>query len=319
MAFEQEGVRVPSFTMREVIEEFHSRYDKKNAGQDVKDVLLVLARETLNAENEHILSTSVGLIEKTRTSMEQVLDERLDTLDTYFEGLETGGEEGAQPRRPQELLEELGGLLHAQLRLSSDEMRRLPTADKDVKDAIAGQLTQGLLLLAVTRLIGAFERRLDDSLGIRPNQLVDLDWREIAQGLDQALRSSLEKRVETLLALQGPVSQTIDNILSRKSDFDVENETDVMDMLMNMSIGNRMAIDPRTHQRVMRRVTLLNYIYWPRSSSKTPPVPELPKKFSSTWWMHRNGSRLFGARSNLTASNSPTCRFPLLTCPLTKL
>jgi preprotein translocase subunit SecA len=30
---------------------------------------------------------------------------------------------------------------------------------------------------------------------------------------------------------------------------------------MNMSVGNRMAIDPRTHQRVMRRVVILNYIF----------------------------------------------------------
>lgn len=261
MAFEQEGIRVPSFTMSEVVTEFHERYAKKNPGQDVKDILLELARETLNVENEHILSTSEGLFDKTRTSMEQILDERLDTLDTYFEGLQSSGEDGMPVRRPQEVLDEISGLTRTQLRLSSDELRRLPDGDKDVKAALSNQISSGLMMLAITRLIGAFERRLDDSLGMRPAQLADLDWREIVDGLSAALRSSLEKRSETLLAAQGPLSQNIDTLLSRMGEFDPEDDNDVVDMLMGMSIGNRMAIDPRTHQRVMRRVTLLNYIY----------------------------------------------------------
>jgi preprotein translocase subunit SecA len=220
MAFEQEGIRVPSFTMREVVKEFHSRYDKKKPGQDVKDILLELAGESLKVENEHILSTAEGLFEKTRTSMEQVLDERLDTLDTYFEGLESGGEEGAPARRPQEILEELSGLVRTQLRLSNDELRRLPNAEKDIKKNIAGQISSGLMMLAISRLIGAFERRLDDTLGMRPNQLVDLDWKEIVAGLEQALRSSLEKRSETLLSSQGPISQNIDSFLTKVGNFD---------------------------------------------------------------------------------------------------
>ena len=117
------------------------------------------------------------------------------------------------------------------------------------------------MMLAISRLIGAFERRLDDTLGMRPNQLVDLDWKEIVAGLEQALRSSLEKRSETLLSSQGPISQNIDSFLTKVGNFDPDNDNQVVDILMGMSVGNRMAIDPKTHQRVMRRVTLINYIY----------------------------------------------------------
>ena len=247
--------------MREVINEFRSRLVKKNAGQEVKDILLDLARETLLAENEHILSTSEVLLEKTRGSMEQILRERLDILDTFFEGLESGDEENAQPRRPQEILEELSNLVRTQLHLSTDELRRLASADRDVKEIISNQISAGLTLLAITRLIGAFERRLDDSLDMRSPQLIDLEWSEISAGLMQALRSNLEKRLDSLLSSQGQISQNIDTAITRMGDFDVEDESDLVDLLMSMSIGSRMAIDPRTHQRVMRRVTLLNYIF----------------------------------------------------------
>jgi preprotein translocase subunit SecA len=260
MVFEQEGVRVPSYTLHLVIEELFQRLTKKPAGKSVKDILLDLANETLTAEEEHILSTSQTLLEKTRASAEQILQERLDTLDIYFEGIETGGEEGTQPRRPQEQLEELSNLVRTQLHLSSDELRRLPAADSDVKEVISGQITNGLTMLALTRIIGAFERRLDDSLEMRPAQLIELDWSEIQDGLMQAVKSNLEKRHAALLAPGGQLSQNVDTLLARLDTGELD-EDDLIEILMNLSVGNRMAIDARTHQRVMRKVTVLNYIF----------------------------------------------------------
>jgi preprotein translocase subunit SecA len=260
MFFEQEGVRVPSYTLHLVIEELFQRLTNKPTGKSVKNILLDLANETLAAEEEHILSTSQTLLEKTRASAEQILQERLDTLDIYFEGIETGGEEGTQPRRPQEQLEELSNLVRTQLHLSSDELRRLPSADNDVKEDIAGQITNGLTMLALTRIIGAFERRLDDSLEMRPAQLIELDWSEIQDGLMQAVKSNLEKRHAALLAPGGQLSQNADTLLARLDTGELD-EDDLVEILMNLSVGNRMAIDARTHQRVMRKVTVLNFIF----------------------------------------------------------
>ena len=261
MVFEQKNTRVPSFTLRLVIDDLRNRMVNKADGLELKEMLLDLARQTLVSENEHITSTSQSLLEKTRSSMEQILQERLDTLDTFFDGLESAeGDEGNPQRRPQEILEELSNLVRTQLRLSSDELRRLPKADADVKDNLSRQITSGLTLLAITRVVGAFERRLDDSLEMRPTQLLDLDWAEIEDGLMQALKSNLEKRLDTLLSSQGQISQNIDTILDRSGNGTLD-DSELTEILMAISIGNRMAIDPRTHQRVMRKVTLLNYIF----------------------------------------------------------
>jgi preprotein translocase subunit SecA len=261
MIFEQEGIHVPSYSLALVIDELFNRLEKMPAGKSVKDVLLEIANETLSAEEEHITSTSQTLLEKTRESADHILQERMETLDTYFEGLETGGEEeGTQPRRPQELLDELSNLVRTQLHLSGDELRRLPQADSDVKETLSGQITNGMTMLALTRLIGAFERRLDDSLDMRPAQLIDLDWPEIQAGLLQAVKSNLQKRHEALLGVQGPISQAIDTLLARINSDELDDDN-LADILMSLSVGNRLAIDTRTHQRVMRKVTLLSYIF----------------------------------------------------------
>jgi preprotein translocase subunit SecA len=115
-------------------------------------------------------------------------------------------------------------------------------------------------MLALTRIIGAFERRLDDSLEMRPAQLIELDWSEIQDGLMQVVKSNLEKRHAALLAPGGQLSQNADTLLARLDTGELD-EDDLVEILMNLSVGNRMAIDARTHQRVMRKVTVLNFIF----------------------------------------------------------
>jgi preprotein translocase subunit SecA len=260
MSFEQEKTRVPSYSVYLVMNELKERFEKSGA-KSLKEIVLDLAKETIAAENEHILSTSKIQLEKTHSSMEQVLDERLDTLDTFFEGLESGDEgENQQRRRPQEMLDELSGLVRTQLRLSSDELRRLPEADSDVKEKLADQITSGLMVLALTRVIGAFERRLDDSLEIRPAQLMELGWGEVEDTLMDALKTSLDKRLESLVSAQGQISQNLDATLAHIDESNLS-EDDLVELLMNISLGNRLAIDPKTHQRVTRKVLILNYIY----------------------------------------------------------
>jgi len=260
MLFEQEDMHIPSYTLSLVVDDLFKRLEKKTPARSVKDILMDIAEETLSAEEEHILSTSKEMLEKSRESAEQSLQERLDTLDTFFEGLQSGGEESAQPRRPQEILEELSGMVRAQLRLSTDELRRLPGGDRDIKETISNQITTGMKLLALTRIIGAFERRLDDSLEMKPTQLMDMSWDEIEEGLLQGVQSNLQKRHEMLLSAQGPLCQNVDSLLTKHNSDDFD-EDDLAEILMAMSVGNRMAIDPKTHQRVMRKVTLLNYVF----------------------------------------------------------
>jgi preprotein translocase subunit SecA len=262
MIFEIEGRSTPSFTLRLVIDEIIQRGGDKIAHDDLRELMLKIAAEALESENDHLLKSSLDLLEKTEDTVEQIQSERLDTLDTYFEGFGEASEEPGQPiRRPQELLEELASLVSTPLRLSSDELRRFTDGDEDVKVTLSKQVKTTLKSLAITRTINSLEMRLEESLNMRPSQLIDLDWNEIIDGLQRAVSNLLEQRYTNLLGESGQVSQNIETSLTKSNHDPVDLDRKFTDMLIAMSTGTRMMIDPRTHQKGMRNVRILNFIF----------------------------------------------------------
>ncbi len=276
MSFEQEGVKTPSFSLHLIIELAREQIKDLKDTHQVKEVLLKLSAEALNCEKDHILKTAQALLDKTEISIDQIKAERQEILENYFDGLESGSseEEGAAPRRPQEILDEISSLVHTPLRLSSDALRQLPSGEGEVKENLAGQVENTLKLLAVNRTIGALERRLDESLEMKPNQLIELDWAEISDGIMQAVTNLLERRRESMLSPQGSISQNIDNIFAKVGPQE-DDEYRLADLLVLMAQGNKLVIDPRTHQRAMRRVNLLNYIFLAAKSLQDTPVNEI--------------------------------------------
>ena len=275
MSFEQEGIKAPSFGLHLIIDEALSQLKDLNDEEKVKEVLLKIASDGLETEKDHILKTAQVLLDKTDLSIDQIKAERLETLENYFDGLGSGEvEEGAQPRRPQDILDEISNLVHTPLRLPSDLLRQLPSGDEDVKQALSLQVNNTLKLLAITRTLGAIERRVDDSLELKPNQLMDLEWFEISNGIMQAVTSLLDRRSESLLLPQGQISQNLDTIFS-KVEPNEDNEYRLSDLLVLMGSGSKVGIDPRTHQRAMRKVNFINYIFLAARLIQDTPVSEI--------------------------------------------
>ncbi len=277
MNFEAEGIRAPSYTVRLMVDELRTRLGNKADDQDIKDALLEIAEKSLQAEHEHIINATRMLLDKTEETVEDINRERLDIIDTFFEGIEDArGDDEIAQRRPQELLEELSNLTRTQLRLGSEEMRALPEADRDVKDKIRDQVIHGLNMVAISRTIGSIERRLDESLNMKAVDLQDLDWDDVADGIMTQVTSTLEKRATSLLSPQGQLTGNIDAVLARTQSGSTD-ENRLIDLLMNVSFGTRMAIDARTHQRGTKRVLLVNYIFHAARLIQDRPVAEITR------------------------------------------
>jgi len=302
MNFEPEGIKAPSFTLQLMVNELRARLNGNVDDQDIKDALLEIAEKSLNAEHEHLLNATRVLLDKTEETVKDLNRERIDSIDTFFEGIEDArGDDEIAQRRPQELLEELSNLTRTQLRLSSEELRALPEADRDVKEKIQDQVTRGLNMLAISRTIGSIERRLDESLNMKTGDLQDLDWDDVADGIMTQLTSTLEKRAASLLSPQGQITANIDAVLARTQTNSTD-ENRLIDLLMNMSFGTRMAIDTRTHQRGMRRVILVNYIFHAARLIQDRPVAEITRDVLKHLEMIQERLETVWAGSSLNAS-----------------
>jgi len=250
---------VPSYSVHCAVTECRSLLGDNLADKDVLDAALMVARAALAAESEHLLRSAQTLLENSEDGYQQAISERMEMLDTYIEGQGEPDESG-QMRRPQEIVEELSGLLRIQLRLNGEQTRQLAAGDREVIAPIKQQVEVTLLNLTLNRVVGALERRLGESLNLKQGQFQTLEWSAISIELLRVVEDLIQRRSETLLAAQGTLAQNARTVIERLGEA-VKTDEGLADLLINMVVGQRLVIDPRTKQKVMRRVALLNYTF----------------------------------------------------------
>ncbi len=258
--FQYESIVCPSFTFRLLIEAVEDKLPQgETTDQDVENALLDVARQAMEAEREHILNTARNLLEHTEDNYHQQVQERSETLDTFFESLEDSESEYAQ-MRPQDLLMQLSELVRVPLKLNPEQMRALPEGDREVAEALEQQINNYLGTINLNRVIGALERRLDESLNLKGSIAQNADWTEAAGQVMDATASVLDQRLERLLGEEGQIARDLDSALTKIGDEEI-GPKQWMDLLTLMTQGSKIAFDARTHRRSTQAVTRLSYVY----------------------------------------------------------
>jgi len=225
----------------------------------VQGALIELAAESLQAEEEHVLRSVSNLMENSRQRFEDQLEERLETVDNFVDGLELADE--TDTRSPSEVTEELTSLVQVPLKLSSAEQRTLKEEPDEVVDLIHDQVNAALINQSVTRLIGAVERRLEEDLEVSKSQLVAEDWDSLTDQILDTIQAGYERRQQRLIGDNGDglIPSELKKLLA-KVDSDL-NQGQVLGLLIQMPQGSRAIFDKKTHRRVWRRTTRLSYLY----------------------------------------------------------
>ncbi|MCA1953869.1 MAG: hypothetical protein LDL12_01840 [Anaerolinea sp.] len=254
-----QGVFYPTYTQRLLMQELRAALPERPEPADLYQAFLQLTERVLHAEREHVLRTVQDLLERAEESFDAQLAERLEMLDTFREGLKERAEAEEGPLRPQALLEELSGLVRTPLRLSPEQLRALPEGGAVALDAVRQQVQANLLGVALTRLSGTLLRRISD-LDLRPSQLQNLEWADVADTVLRVVEAFYDRRAEQLLGKDGQIAHDLDPLFERLGNA-VLDERNWMALLGVAAQGTQMDFDRRTHRRTWRRVARLNYVY----------------------------------------------------------
>ncbi|MEN4098958.1 MAG: hypothetical protein ROW52_03470, partial [Anaerolineaceae bacterium] len=260
--FSYGSISYPSFAFRLLIDEL-SRPLANGApsAEELKTSLVALAGRALEAERQHMLLATRNLLERTEEALEQQRQDRVDTLDTFLEGLGDVDEE-EQPRalRPQDVLQQITELVRVPVKLNSEQVRRLSDGDEAVKNLLRQQVEDHLVAVNITRLISAIERRLDESLNLKAAQLQGKDWTQLAGQVLDTVALLYDSRIERLVGEQGQVGRDLQPAVNRYSGAELS-DNDWKELLMVMAQGTRVAFDARTHRRGMRSYNRLSYVF----------------------------------------------------------
>jgi len=218
---------------------------------ELRPAILTLISAAIEAENEHILQAIQALTDKTAESLHEQIEERLDALDAYFDGLRDLEE---QPR-PQKMLEEINAIARVQVRLNNEQMRLLAEDPESVREDIAAFVTAQLNALAANRLLGAIQNRLGEAVSL-PSSL-PAEWDELANAIFTASHQALEQRKERLVGPHGQIVRDLD-VLMPQGEID---DSAKVRLLLSLTQGSRTAFDQRTHRQVRQVFTRFQYTF----------------------------------------------------------
>ncbi len=255
-AFEYEQHAYPSFAYRLLIDEIRHN---TSSSEDLQAAILELADQALSAERDHTLRSVQELLDRTEENLKTQISERTDILDTFFSSIGDPNEDG-EPRRPAELLTELNELLRVPVRLTTEQIRLLPSGDETVQESISQQVDQLFTTLTLTRLLGALERRLDEPINLKPVELVNQTWQDISSQVMDAVTGIFEQRIKRLLGPQGIIQRDLDTWFARESISEYDDRT-LTKLLVFVSQGTRTAFDAHTHRKSSRTYNRLNYVF----------------------------------------------------------
>jgi len=221
--------------------------------------LVEIARRSLDTEEQHVLHATTNLADLTRDRMESQLAERLETIETYFEGFSMDDE--LEERNPRKVQDELSTLTHLPIRLTQSELSALDDDPDRALDSVVAQIEQSMYQQATTRLIGAVERRLEEPLGLDNDELAGMEWDTITDQVLDAIQDLFSQRRQRLIGQngEGQISKDLNASLP-KSDGKLT-DGQIANSLIQMRQGARATFDKRTHRRVWQRTSRLNYVY----------------------------------------------------------
>jgi hypothetical protein len=139
-------------------------------------------------------------IERTGDSLEQQIEERSDALDIFFEGLRDAEEQ----RKAQELADEVQSIARVPVKLTNNQMRLLATDPGEVEDDIKDIVVWGLTSIYATRVIGAVENRLNESLEIDKSELQSVEWGQLSNRILDATEEIQRRQRERLVGGERP-------------------------------------------------------------------------------------------------------------------
>jgi preprotein translocase subunit SecA len=248
----------PSYTLRLLLEDL----GQPKGSVDLKNRLIDLAKRAIQAEKVHIQQSVRSMLERANETLDTQLAERNDALDMFLENFSelNGDETNPQPRRSQEVLEELMNLTRTPFRLPGELFKVLSSDPRAAEAEIRNQINGYLITISLTRLANTIERRLGDPLGIKAGDMQTLTWEDATGHLLGAVEGILSKREERLVGTDGQVIQDLNNNTQRL-EAAVSNSTECVRLLGMIAQGTHVGFDPKTHQRVIQMTTRIRFPY----------------------------------------------------------
>jgi len=251
--YTQQNERILSFTLSRIVDLLNEEAGESQNAEALEGAALRIARQALEAESAHLIAQTGAFVQRTAESFNMQLAERMDLLDIFLDNIDDYA--GLSTR---ELADLLFNQVRLKISLSGDLAQNLIRRDEQARSTFKDEVESRLASVFLSRMVMTIERRLGVRFGLDINALLDKDWIFIENAFCDAIEKIYKERIETLESPASQILQNVQGILKRQSE---SGAIDLVELAAGMPQGLAAAIDPRTRQRVNRRVNLFNYVF----------------------------------------------------------
>jgi preprotein translocase subunit SecA len=251
---------VPSFTIQLIVDDVLTRNSNLNKTHLLSS-LIEVGKQALDAEKDYVMDAIDRILEERQFRFQDQLEGRLDTLDTFLEGLSYGSEE---PLNPQAVFTELKELVRTRFELNPQQIRELvENPGEDLRDELMTQVENQLKDIEYKRLVGGVERLLGAPINGTELSLTDQEWEEIGLQIKKKVSSHFAERIQRYFDDPDDpiIVKSIELGLREISDEEME-KSDISRLLGLMAEGKQAAFDKKSHRRIWLRTQRLRYTFY---------------------------------------------------------
>jgi preprotein translocase subunit SecA len=149
--------------------------------------------------------------------------------------------------------------VHMPLKLDNNQLRGLVNDPDKVKNEIGELVASQLTDLSVSRLVGAVENRLGESLGLSRDELAEMSWEDLTDAVAERSGTVLARQRERLAGRDGLIARDTEFLLQREN---LADDSSKLRLLLSLAQGARNVFDTRTHRSVKQVYQRINYSFF---------------------------------------------------------
>jgi preprotein translocase subunit SecA len=267
-----QDLTVPSYTMHLLVDQIQYQQDLPWQPEKLMESLVQIADRSLAAEEDYLLASVGTLIDQHLDRLEARLDERQSALDDFLQNL--ADLEENEGFSDQDLLDGVASVVNAPLELTHQQQQDLRADPEAYIQVIYNAYEKSQVEQEFSRLIGAVEHRLDDSLNLEFDSLPleDLDALEeqVISGSEKILKNKRQRFLGgDIQDLQdGEIIRDLKQALMEEKIVDIGEDSStearqslLVRLLLLMSQGQQSQLGRRFHSEQPGRKERLTYSY----------------------------------------------------------
>lgn len=254
----EQGFILPSYAFHLISKSLQNDLHKINDNEAKTAFLQDFAVDVIQAEAEFVKNSVADLIGNTEAAFENQLAERYEYVDTFLDGIIDSSAEDVDEK---DFRLQLQNYAHTRLQLSPEDFQQLVAGDRHAIQSLKEQIRTNLFTLYLNRTAFTINKRIGESINLDTLKIEVGDWKKVTEFYLAEINKRFDEKTNAVRSAQSEIGRNIQDAVKKIDDSSLT-ESQMAAVLFDITAGKRVAINPQNHQRVIKNVSLLNYIFY---------------------------------------------------------